>query len=398
MHCCITTTVFTANAGIIAPDLRITYPFYLSQQGIRKIKDGIFHIIDGAQRYNSGIAIHYGKTAIYAADAYRSTGYYVASCTGTEKLLEDMGYQYDYVASEQVETGILKNFKVLILPFTLALSDKEALEIEQFVRNGGILIAGEKPAQYDYYLRKAVNGSLLHSVISQPGRLHRTGSGISLIMDKDITGYPKQRMEKQGKEFRDILYGILRDNGVHPIATIPQFIQETGIPMVEVVRYDKNGMSIISFINYRDGSASFEFTPQMDRYVYEVTEGNTIGANTPVNVKLDGGGVKMYALLPSQVKGLEVYGPASVSRGKDYEFSADSRLSTGETIQSVYRYSLTCLGGKKATLYSGVFRADEEGLSKASIPFAFNDTTGRWLLEVEDVISGVKVTKEVQLK
>jgi hypothetical protein len=387
-----------SNSGIIAPDLRMTYPFYLSQQGILKIKDGIFHIIDGANRYNSGIAVHYGKTAVYAADAYRSTVHYTNSCTGFENLLEDMGYQYDYVASEQVEAGILENFRVLILPFTLALSEKEASEIEKFVREGGILIAGEKPAQYDYYLRPAHGGSLLAGILSHPGEIFNADSGITLILENPVTAYPRQRQTDQGKEFRNALYGLLNGNGITPITRIIQFPQQTGLPLVEVIRHDKGDIKILSFINYRNAEVTFDFSLDKPAHIYELVTRKNLGKRQTVPVTLDNGEARIYALLDTQITGLQLVSSPEATRGKDFLFEVKRVTEETGNLPAIFRYRVIDPRGKQHPLYCGVVSGGLNGAAVGTIPFALNDITGKWLLEITDMISDRTVVREMLLK
>jgi hypothetical protein len=60
------------------------------------------------------------------------------------KLLEDLGYQYDFASYLDVAEGrveLARRFKVIILPQAISLSDREAQAFRQFVRAGGTLIA-----------------------------------------------------------------------------------------------------------------------------------------------------------------------------------------------------------------------------------------------------------------
>src|SRR5262249_29624451 len=50
-------------------------------------------------------------------------------------------YQYDLLTTEQIEAGKLPNYRALILPDSIALSDVEAQAIRQFLTRGGLLIA-----------------------------------------------------------------------------------------------------------------------------------------------------------------------------------------------------------------------------------------------------------------
>ena len=60
------------------------------------------------------------------------------------KLLEDLGYQYDFISYLDVKEGridLSKRFKVIILPQVICLSESEVSALSDFVRSGGMLIA-----------------------------------------------------------------------------------------------------------------------------------------------------------------------------------------------------------------------------------------------------------------
>jgi hypothetical protein len=55
------------------------------------------------------------------------------------KALESKGVQFRFLATPQIESGGLKDFKVLILPESIALSDAEAQQIRDFAERGGTI-------------------------------------------------------------------------------------------------------------------------------------------------------------------------------------------------------------------------------------------------------------------
>jgi hypothetical protein len=74
-------------------------------------------------------------------DDNRSSGWVRVSWC---KLLEDLGYQYDFVSYLDVEESrvdLARTFKVIILPHVHCLSDAEAAALRAFVRAGGTLVA-----------------------------------------------------------------------------------------------------------------------------------------------------------------------------------------------------------------------------------------------------------------
>lgn len=78
------------------------------------------------------------------------------------KLVEDLGFQYNFVSYEQVKEGeLLKGaYKALIMPKTICLSDKEAEEITKFVQQGGLLIADYQTALMDEHGKSRPKGRL----------------------------------------------------------------------------------------------------------------------------------------------------------------------------------------------------------------------------------------------
>jgi hypothetical protein len=115
--------------------------------------EGIGKLLMESQRLQDGIAVHYSMPSVHAAGilGFHDRGKkdddddpgFPANRDGWVRGLTDLGLSFDFVSSEQVESGGLDpaRFRVFVLPLSLALSDKEATAIEAFARAGGIVIA-----------------------------------------------------------------------------------------------------------------------------------------------------------------------------------------------------------------------------------------------------------------
>jgi hypothetical protein len=57
--------------------------------------------------------------------------------------------QFRFLAAPQIEAGLLDKYKVLILPYSIALGDKEVREIERFMDRGGIVIGDDQTGRMD---------------------------------------------------------------------------------------------------------------------------------------------------------------------------------------------------------------------------------------------------------
>jgi hypothetical protein len=77
-------------------------------------------------------------------------------------LVQDSGFQPDFVSYAQVESGDLihKGYKVLLLPQSVAMSAAECGNIEAFVRAGGVVIADNMAATMDEHGRRLSKGCL----------------------------------------------------------------------------------------------------------------------------------------------------------------------------------------------------------------------------------------------
>ncbi|WP_300458586.1 alpha-amylase family protein [Desulfobacula sp.] len=93
------------------------------------------------------------------------------------KTLEDLGFQYDfinYLDVKESKINLNQQFKLIILPKTICLSQKEADVFRQFVENGGVLVA-------DYVC----------GIFDGHGRWRKTGllDDMFGIQRKDTAGY-----------------------------------------------------------------------------------------------------------------------------------------------------------------------------------------------------------------
>ena len=95
----------------------------------------------------------HGKTWINRSSSMNNK---LASTIGVnwawQKILEDLKLQYNWLGYDEViKNGIPEEYKVLILPRTLAISKIEAEAIEQFLKRGGTVVADHLPGVFDQH-------------------------------------------------------------------------------------------------------------------------------------------------------------------------------------------------------------------------------------------------------
>lgn len=134
-------------------------------------------LMNGATWRHDGVAIYYSHASIqlgWILDAQahgrtwrnRNGDHRLASAALVRKAWEDMlrddGIQYDFLNYvDVIQRGIPSDFRVLILPACLCLSDVEARRIREFCERGGKLIADYLPGVWDQHGRGRRNGGAL---------------------------------------------------------------------------------------------------------------------------------------------------------------------------------------------------------------------------------------------
>jgi len=113
-----------------------------------------------------------------------------ANRDGWVRTIKDLGLQFDFVSSDQIEHGGLatNKYKVLILPFSIALSPEELKKIEQFARDGGVVIADAGTGMMDDHCAWTDNNSLseLFGILAMPAekRTLKIGGGEILVTEQ----------------------------------------------------------------------------------------------------------------------------------------------------------------------------------------------------------------------
>ena len=134
-------------------------------------------LMSGAEWIHDGVAIYYNHCSVQLnwildAEAHKATWrkrYTDATIGGGHlarkawaNMLRDEGIQFNFINYvDVIQKGVPAEYKVLILPATLALSDVEARRIKDFCRRGGTVIADYMPGLWDQHGRGRSDGGAL---------------------------------------------------------------------------------------------------------------------------------------------------------------------------------------------------------------------------------------------
>ncbi|MBU0610800.1 MAG: beta-galactosidase trimerization domain-containing protein, partial [Armatimonadetes bacterium] len=269
----------------------------------REFKRGIWDLIRTGQWQHDGIAIQYSQDAINAAQLAAKEEEQKDVRDVWVKLIEDLGLQYNFVATQQIEGGILtkpkndfERYKVLVLPEAMAITDKERAAIEEFVKAGGAVIGDFNIGLYDGLCRKQESGMLdslfgvkregqagtaLDLDIKLPGAeargvklpvaegmvaagatsyaltatepaaqavfLNQVGKGLACCLNVDLRQYEDERtFHTPGeKQIRALLGAVFAKAGVKPVCDITF---ASGVPAnLEVTRHRAGDLLFLGF-------------------------------------------------------------------------------------------------------------------------------------------------------
>jgi len=350
--------LFAGNTGasifwhytLLNPDLTLTRQGEALASVYGRLEGGIGRLFLNSRVHEDGVAIRFSMASIRGAwitdgriladqpDEYESS----KNLTELEKrrdawlgTLEQQGVQFRFLASPEIEKGALDRFRVLILPYSIALSDKEAAEIERFLRRGGVVYADDQTGRMDercHWRQKPLWRDPIEG-------LRRSGPA-------DFRASPPLGIEGQ-------FVRTVRDFGQsRVVGLLPQSATKVKLPPPAGPRYDL----------LRGGLAADELEASPEQPVLLLERSSRIA-----HLEVDAG---------LQIRLIDEHGKL-VDR-------------------SVVHIEVFDPGGKLVRYYSR--NADVvDGKATFSIPFALNDMPGAWHVHVRDVISGLDVTREVRV-
>jgi hypothetical protein len=143
--------------SVFNPDLTLSKSARDMGQVFRALKfEGIGRLLMESDRVSEGVALHYSMASVHGAgilglhersedddDEKVKASRFPSDRDGWVRILTDLGLSPDFVATEQVETGVLASprTRVFVLPMSVAVSPAEAKALTTFAEAGGIVIA-----------------------------------------------------------------------------------------------------------------------------------------------------------------------------------------------------------------------------------------------------------------
>ncbi len=149
---------------LLNPDLTLSPQGRALAEAFGRLQLGIGRVFMNSTVREDGVAIHFsmasmrgawisdGKIEVEPGDSAKTSKNFAELAKRRHdwvEALERQGAQFRFLASAQIEEGALDKYRVLILPYSIAISDKEARAIERFMERGGIVYGDDQTGRMD---------------------------------------------------------------------------------------------------------------------------------------------------------------------------------------------------------------------------------------------------------
>ncbi len=357
---------------------------------IGELKGGAGRLVFEADRLHDAIAVHYSMPSMQAA--WITTGSMDAYSSAVDAwwmALQELGYQPTFVSSQQIEQGRLASggYRALVMPRSVALSEKETGQIERMVEAGGVVLGSKiDVGRYDSDLvrRETATAPAEYEAIDPTAGAERIAdvlgrAGIKPpISIESRSGTPLKGLEMVRFELDDMtLVGILRP----PVGT-RQVVGPDG-----VIRHvpDDSGGNQIEPVRITLEAVGEAFDARRGRQIDGVEQS---GRRMIIETDLPAGDATLLAIIP-QVARIGVQAePKAVRPGQSVQIS----VSCDAPGRRVVRLQVTRPDGSDAPWLSRNLVV--KGAEKFTSPVALDEQAGQWKVSVTEVVSGVSAVTQ----
>jgi len=420
------------DSGYWKIQLAVNPDFALSPSGrdyaeaCRPLLAGLGRLVKAYTRTHDGIAIHYSQASLRAATIEKWDRAFGTNRHAWVKAFERLGYQYHFISYEQLERGDLRagDYRALVLPRSVALSEKEVAAIERFAKEGGAVIADDLPGQFNRHCRAREQRPLDRlfgvTLASEPGTaggeiVFQEGLGTEKLSIKPLnSSLGAERAEALGAS-GDVPVLFHRQAGKgqafclnfspaappNQLGVIDHLLQRAGVVRrMDLAKPDGERLLSAERFVYRSGNnwllasllpgaltGATTVSLPGEGIVYDLLEHKPLGQAREVKLTPSDKRVLLLAQVPYEVQALDLSVPASAKVGQDVPVAAQLRTSGAPGLH-VFRLEVFNPAGDRVRHYSRNLDAPN-GKVTATVPLAINDATGTWSIVLRDVISGV---------
>lgn len=317
------------------------------------------------------------------------------------RLLEDLGLQYRFVSYSQMEEGELGRgaYRVLILPDSQALSKKEAAAIRDFMAGGGTVIASGDIGTFDEHSRRLAAsqlGDVENRFVRLPGDVLNYHRDRSLGKEGPVLEATRKVLDSAGQKPR---FRVTDERGASVVGVETHVFRNGGATIVGLLsnpqlRVDELGPPEFKSNERFEKVRPLRLVAPDESYVYDVRKGVLLGKRKEVALTLDPYEPVILAFLPIPADGVRIAMSNTAERGTtlDVGFAGNSPAEV-----AVLHVDVKDPAGKIVQHYSGNMFGTE-GRGGMRIPFAMNDSPGKWEVQVRELLTGSTARGSIEVR
>jgi hypothetical protein len=402
----------------------------------------LVNLYDPENEFN--IAIHYSHPSVHASwivdgeiveqtedNASNTLKQYNRNRDGWVKELHDLGFGFNFLSYKQIEDGGLINngYKILILPMSMALSDREVTNIQDFVKQGGILIADALPGVMDNHT-KFREERALSTVFGIKARGYNRdelimpdsetdlkpekakplsgghnkiqllqnsyGKGRAYLLNYFMDEYPGEKILRNNEaSLNKLRYIFDKENLKSGI----EITSTEGNPESGVGKYafsDKAGNNRLLGLLPGKESPGKEIVIHFDSTInlYDIRNRRYMGEAKYFKIRIENSVPELFGILKCKIADIEVLTKSQAKRGDSITLDF---VLTGENVKSLNSVVTVEVFDPKGDKigYYGKNCQITNGKGAYNMNLALNDLEGAWIIRVKEVISNIE--KEVSV-
>jgi len=397
-----------STACIAGPDLRMLTQFTKAAEEINRIKEsGVGKLLMNSELRKDGILVHYSNNSLHSATINPDKSSWLITHKEFGSLLESLGLGYEFISPPELEKGIPEGTKILILPYSQSMSEKEAQAVRAFVNRGGMVVADYNPAIMSEHGR-FLDKSQLSDVFGEFRKLniHPYGKGLAVYLDDYLSGVDSRIQKNEASGIQNGMLRIFEKAGVRPFASVKD--GQDKIQPVTVFEHGKTQYLCLLAQRSQTGEkrktaagaeagasglasvgGSFQRTVTLEKpmHVYDILNGNKyLGKVKEFTIELTPAVGRLFACSEVPFRAPSVRIPdQSVSRGEAVRIIP-------ENIDNAAIVTVSGPDGKK--LY------EQRAAAGGEVRFvpALNDPAGTYKATVKDVVSGLSSSNDITVK
>ncbi len=154
--------MYFSCASLIKPDYTYTQTAAEGRLHILEMRNGLARLLHDCEARATDVYLHYSHPSIHAAFITGGEPIFNDNRAGWSKAIEDGALQMKFLAYAQLEDGQLTKLmpRAFVLPYSVAISDKEAQQMKEYVEAGGVLIADARTGLMDEHCAPRATGAL----------------------------------------------------------------------------------------------------------------------------------------------------------------------------------------------------------------------------------------------